>query len=122
MNIIDIAVAHYQKLTSAPKKITVEEWRGDDGEPVVIYATPLTVKERIEIQKWAKDDLEIAVEVIIKKAQDSNGKPVFTRANKHDLLRSVDGGVLAKIAREMIGEFSEDDRAELEKNSPTADA
>jgi len=116
--LIDVAVAHYEKLTSEPKKIVVEEWRDPDtGGPVVLYSTPLTVKERIEVQKFAKDDLEIAVEVIIRKATDHNGDRVFTREHKQTLLRKVDGGVLASIAREIIGEYESEDKEELEKNS-----
>ena len=122
MSIIDIAVAHYEKMTAAPKQIIVEEWKDAEGNPVILYATPLTVKERIEVQKWSKDDLEIAIEVIIRKATDKDGKPAFTRLHKQQLLRNVDGGILANIARDIIGEYDPDDVKELEKNSSTADA
>jgi hypothetical protein len=102
MKAIDRARGHYTRLTADPKKIRVPEWE-DEGEEFYIHATPLTLNERAKLGKFAKNQQEMAAELLILKAKDAEGQPLFTREDKQDIMRSVSADVVARISKEIVG-------------------
>ena len=113
--LIDRAKSHYQRLVSEPKIIRVPEW-DDEGDLVTVYATPLTLQERARLNRHAGNTMEMAAEVLILKAKDKDGHALFTKEDKPELMRGVDSGVIARIAREIVGANDEELVEEAEKN------
>ncbi len=110
--LIEKAVNHYKDLTSEPRKILVPEWSEDGEDPVVIYATPLTLSERQRLQRDSRDDLELASHILLLKAKDANGEPYFKQEERLQLMKSVDSSIVAKIAARIIGTASDGERIE----------
>jgi hypothetical protein len=113
--LIENAKAHYRRLVDEPKEIHVPEW-GEDGAPAVIYVTPMTLNERAKLNRFVKNNMEMAAEVLILKAKDKDGSALFTKEDKPDLMRSVDSAVIARIAEEIVGGDEETLVEEAEKN------
>jgi hypothetical protein len=103
MKAIDRAKAHFDNLDI--KKINVPEWGDDEGNPLVIYAKPINLFETKKLMKFANDDsVEMLAYVLMLKALDEKGEPMFTLENKHDLLNNVDKDVLARVANEIMNQ------------------
>jgi hypothetical protein len=100
MKAIENAKRHFDSL--GIKKIEVPEW-GDEGQPLIIYAKPLTLAEMSRLQKYAKDnDVELMAHCIIQKALDENMEKIFDLGDKHDLMHHVDKDVLARVAGDIM--------------------
>ncbi len=115
MKAIERARAHYERLAAEPKKIAVPEW-SEDGEEFLIYATPLTLNERAKIARFAKNPQEMAAELLILKATDAAGKPLFSKEEKFDLMRGVCSDVIARITTEIVGASDAQIVEDAEKN------
>jgi hypothetical protein len=89
--------AHFDALT--PKKITVSEWGN-----LEIHATPITVAEQKRIYGGKEDAsaYDIVIEVLIVKAKDAKGQPLFTIADRPALLNHADPAVVARVAGEIL--------------------
>jgi hypothetical protein len=96
MTAIDRAKAHYASLPH--KRIEVPEW-GEDGKPLIIHATPMTVAHADRIgAKGNSNKAEMFVDVLILKAQDDAGEMLFTEKDRHALTRHVDREVISRVA------------------------
>lgn len=94
------AKAHYERL--GRKRIEVPEW-GEEGEPYVVFATPMTVGQRDRIQeKGNQDKAAMFVDVLMEKAQTEDGKPAFTPDDRHDLTYKVDSRIVSRMALEIL--------------------
>ena len=68
-----------------------------------IYWHPLTIAEREAIQKKSSDDVnDYALQMMIEKALDEDGKKVFQDGDKASLRREVEVSVLEEIQLAMI--------------------
>jgi|TARA_B100002003_G_C14127397_1_gene542257 hypothetical protein len=106
-SVLDRAKDHFSEMEM--KVIEVEEW-GEGNEALVIYAKPLTLRDKSRILKMSKgDDISIMAEVVVMKAEDKDGNCLFTRADKETLMRSVDPDIIARIAAEIMGSESFED-------------
>lgn len=114
-SILERATSHYKQLAQTPQQIEVSEWKDDNGNPCILTWTPMTPKERVEIDAMAKNPQEIAVCTCIVKCRDENGDRVFKRVEKSTLMREVDSSVLERIASAIIG-VDEDILEDYEKN------
>jgi hypothetical protein len=112
---IDRAKAHFKQLTDDPQVIPVPEW-DEEGESFLIYATPLTLQERMKLNRGQANPLEMTADMIIMKAKDKDGNPHFTREDKPDLMRSVDADILARIAKQLVGASDAELVEDAEKN------
>jgi hypothetical protein len=109
--ILSKIAAHFDALGT--RKIEVPEWGTE------IYASPVTLAERTRIYAGAKgdNDYEVLAKIIITKAKDAEGKPLFTLADKATLLQRADAAVLIRLAAEIMnGPSATPDASEL-KNS-----
>lgn len=114
MKAIDRAKNHFTTLTV--KKIPVPQWADDNGQPLIIYTKPLTVKDRENLSKLEKTvgaGLELIVYGIIRHALDEKGDPLFTLEDKPDLMHRADPSVVLSIGAHM---FQELDPEEIKKN------
>jgi len=89
------------------KVIKVDEW-GEDGQPLVIYSGSITAGDIDKLQRKHKDFLNNMtisgmVDLIITKAEDADGKRLFTLEDKMYLMGdSV--ALIADIAGQMFSD------------------
>ena len=75
----------------------------DDEIILTVYWHPLTIAEREAIQKKSSDDVnDYALQMMIEKALDENGKKVFQDGDKASLRREVEVTILEEIQLAMI--------------------
>ena len=75
------------------------------GDEIIltVYWHPLTIAEREAIQKKSSDDVnDYALQMMIEKALDEDGKKVFQDGDKASLRREVEVSVLEEIQLAMI--------------------
>ena len=83
----------------------------DNGEEVVMYVTPLTAAERERAKKDARseDPGAFALQLLIRKAKDENGTPLFTPGDAAVLKNEVRDSDLQKLMLAVLGADEEDD-------------
>ena len=75
----------------------------DDEIVITVYWHPLTIAERESIQKKSSDDVnDYALQMMIEKALDEDGKRIFQDGDKASLRREVEVSVLEEIQIAMI--------------------
>ena len=75
----------------------------DDEIILSVYWHPLTIAEREAIQKKSSDDVnDYALQMMIEKALDEDGKRIFQDGDKASLRREVEVSVLEEIQIAMI--------------------
>lgn len=98
--ILDRAKAHFDK--QEVKRIEVQEWADEDGNPAVIYSEPFTLADKKTLIKFAKeDDLEFIVRLLIMKCRDEDGKKIFDLSDKPTLMNKVDPSIVVRIANQI---------------------
>ena len=100
MSVIDRVKDHFEN--QGVKKIEVAEW-GEEGKPLIIYSTPMSMAEKRNLFKGAKnDDLGVLVDAIMLKARDKDGNKIFKLDDKQVLLNNADPEVIARVATEIL--------------------
>jgi len=100
MSVIDRVKDHFEN--QGVKKIEVAEW-GEEGKPLIIYSTPMSMAEKRNLFKQAKDgDLGVMVDAIVLKSKDADGNKIFKLDDKKVLMNSADPEVIAKVAGEIL--------------------
>ena len=75
----------------------------DDEIVLSVYWHPLTIAEREAIQKKSSDDVnDYALQMMIEKALDVDGKRIFQDGDKASLRREVEVTILEEIQLAMI--------------------
>ena len=75
----------------------------NDEVILTVYWHPLTIAEREAIQKKASDDVnDYALQMMIEKALDEDGKRIFQDGDKASLRREVELTILEEIQLAMI--------------------
>jgi hypothetical protein len=101
--------AHFDSL--APKTIIVPEW-----DALTIHSTPVTIAERARIYgKADADEHELVCRILIVKAKDADGKPLFTQADLPALMHHASPDVVVRVAGQIMASGSPD-AAELGKS------
>ena len=93
-----------------PRKRIVEL---PDGSEFDWYMTPLTLAERARAQKQAKSDdaTDFALQLLVSKAKDENGVPLFSQGDLADLRNMLPASVVESLMLQLI---AEDELAEEE--------
>jgi hypothetical protein len=101
MRVIERATAHFK--SKSVKTIEVPEW-GDEGEPLIIYVEPFTLKDQGRLQNATKgsSESEALAELLVLKCLDSEGQKMFTIEDKHALRSKVDADIIARIASQIM--------------------
>ena len=111
MNFIDRAKQHFEDL--GRQSIEVPEW-GEDGLPLKIFWSPMTAQQHRKITSTEDGrTAKLLVSVLILKAEDADGRKIFTEENRADLMSKVDLRVVTRVANAILLERSIED---LEKN------
>lgn len=101
MNILENAKKHFAQRQELRGPIEVPEW-GDESGPLQVYYKAPNMKTRDEMTRALNDGgVGGVVIVLILMALDANGKPLFVKAQKPELMRSVDPLVIERITGEM---------------------
>ena len=101
MSILEKAKGHYQaKLHAEPQKIEIPEW------DTVAYIKPsLNLSQLGEIMELSQSGktAEAMAMTLIFRLVDDEGKPLFRKPDKNELMRHVDPDVLARVVSEING-------------------
>lgn len=83
----------------------------NDGEEFTFYAKPLTMAERERAQKDAKSDDPgaFALQLLVKKALDSNGRAIFSPGDLASLKHEVRDEDLQKLMLAIISNGEEEE-------------
>ena len=94
----------------------------DSGEEVVMYVTPLTAAERERAKKDARseDPGAFALQLLIKKAKDSNGTPLFTPGDAAVLKNEVRDSDLQKLMLAVLGVDEDEEEMDMKSSSEGA--
>jgi len=95
MSAIDRVTQHFDALEV--RCIEVPEWE------LEVYVWPFTLAEKQKVYKKAQDDdLALMAYVLIEKAKDAQGNPLFTLEDKLKLMRHADVNVVARVAADIM--------------------
>lgn len=87
-----------QASQTARRSIEIPEWRDPDGHPLVLWFGRLTAADLQAIEeRQPRDHHERNVLLLIHKAQDEGGQPIFEFGDRLALLREADFVVLQRI-------------------------
>jgi len=92
-----------------------------DGSEFEFWMTPLTLAERSRAQKQAKSDdaTDFALQLLVSKAKDVGGVPMFHQGDIAELRNALPASVVESLMLEMIGE-QEEEEEELDMKSSEA--
>lgn len=104
MRAIERATKHYKAGT--PRVIKVEEWADENGDALSIYVFPLTVKDLDLFSHLASDNLNLTnmADILISRARDIEGKPLFSDDDKDAIVNDLDAMVVSRV----VGEIQQD--------------
>lgn len=99
-HILAKAKAHFKEVLAGGLKgpIKVSEW---DCDIWYKAATTFAQESKIVELTAAGKQVEALVESLIMRCLDADGNPIFSKADKPELMRSVDPGVIMRIMAEM---------------------
>ena len=93
--------AHLESLSD--QVLEVPEW-GEDGQALRIHFRPLTLHERQQLYPYAsKGDLSYLARVIILKARDEAGAPLFGKEDRTLLQFHAVAAVVERVANVLLG-------------------
>ena len=90
-----------------------KEVKLESGDVVVMWVTPLTASERERAKKDARSDdpSAFALQLLVRKAKDEKGVPLFTQGDVADLKHSIRDSDLQSLMLAVLGGSEEDDEA-----------
>lgn len=101
MSAIDKVADYFDSLDRG--HLHVDEWDLD------IYWSPITIGEIARIEKASKgNNALMLVECLVLKAEDVDGKKLFTLDDKSKLKRKGGGGIVARIVQQIAPDLEDD--------------
>jgi len=106
MSLLSIAKNHFTNLLKQQvlKYLTVPEWQ-QDGKPIKIFfqaLAALTIKQFSEVSELAKKGrVEDFVDILIVRCCDEDGKALFNKNDRLELLHHVSPQVVCRILAQM---------------------
>ena len=82
-----------------------------DGSEFEFWMTPLTLAERTRAQKQAKSDdaTDFALQLLVSKAKNENGIPLFNVGELAELRNELPATVVEALMLQLIGEAEEEE-------------
>jgi hypothetical protein len=82
-----------------------------DSSEFEFHMTPLTLAERARAQKQAKSDdaTDFALQLLVSKAKDENGIPLFSAGEIAELRNALPANVVEALLLQLIGETEEEE-------------
>lgn len=92
-----------------------------DGSEFEFWMTPLTIAERQRAQKQSKteDPIDFAVQVLISKAVDRNGQPMFPAGNAAEIRNNLPASVIDKLIMVLLSDPKKDEEDAEEFPKPS---
>lgn len=105
-----------QAYAQARISVEVPEW-GTPEQPFVVHFSPLTGSESEAVRaRDPKTDAEYFAILLILKAKDDKGRPLFEMGDKHFLMEETPYAVIVRLAQQIQRQITLDD---AKKNSET---
>lgn len=99
MSLLDKAKKHYQaKLEAEPRELFIPEW---DSKVYIKPGISLLALGEIMQQAQNGNAAEAMALTVIHRLIDGDGKPVFKKSERAEIMRSVDPDILARIVSEI---------------------
>lgn len=91
----------------------------EDGSVFEYWTTPLTLAERQRAQKQSKseDPSEFALILLVNKAKDENGSPLFTVGDLPELRNAMPASVVEQLMLQLLVNDEDEDEEELDMKS-----
>lgn len=103
-SVLEKAISHFAKRRLDLKSVDVPEW------DTVIYYKPMTFDQKRSIFEKDAHWSDIALNMLIVRALDDAGVPLFKLVHKTELRKQVDPEVIERIANEMaVNDSTPDD-------------
>ena len=95
-----------------------------DGSEFEFYMTPLTLAERARAQKQAKSDdaTDFALQLLVTKARDENGRALFNVGELAELRNELPASVVEALMLQLIGEAEQEEEEEVDMKSAESGA
>lgn len=117
MSIIDRVIRRYEAIGAEPVAV-VPEWADEQGKATVVYADPWTVADHERFRKLHGDEKDWAADVVVAKARDKDGQPLFDKVDVVKLAAKGERHVTMRVAHAIMFSMTLD---EAKKNSLTAE-
>ena len=90
-----------------------KEIKLESNDVVVMWVTPLTASERERAKKDARSDdpNAFALQLLVRKAKDEKGTPLFTQGDIADLKHAIRDADLQSLMLAVLGGEEEDEEA-----------
>jgi len=94
-----------------PQRKSIELPNGAEFE---YWMTPLTLAERARAQKQAKSDdaTEFALQLLVSKAKDENGQPMFAPGEVAELRNALPASVVEALMLQLLADAPKDEEDE----------
>ena len=91
----------------------------DSGDVVEMWVTPLTAAERDRAKKDARSDdpTAFALQLLVRKAQDESGQPLFTQGDLPVLRNEIRDSDLQKLMLAVIGVEEDDEELDMKSTA-----
>ena len=95
----------------------------ESGDEVVMWVTPLTAAERERAKKDARSDdpNAFALQLLVRKAKDSNGTPLFGPGDIADLKNAVRDSDLQKLMLAILGGDEDEETLDIKSSNDGAE-
>ena len=94
-----------------------------DGSEFEYWLSPMTMAERTKAQKVAKSDdaTDMALQLLVAKAQDENGQRMFAPGDVAELRNSLPSSLVETLMLQLIGDMDlgDEEEEELDIKSPS---
>lgn len=110
---IDRIVKQYAPVRKERGDLHVPEWTFDGEEPFKVYwQKAWNVQERqmladrhAHFMKEGMITAEMSVDILMTKAQNADGSPMFKEADRHELLREANPHLLERVAMVILADL-----------------
>jgi len=95
----------------------------DSGDVVEMWVTPMTAAERDRAKKDARSDdpTAFALQLLVRKAKDENGQPLFSPGDVAVLRNEIRDSDLQKLMLAVIGGDTEEEPLDMKSSSAGAE-
>lgn len=99
--VIDRARLHFR--ADERRQVVVPEW-GDESGPLIVYFAPVTLADKAKLQARMRDESlqSMWAMTLIMKAQNKDGKSIFSLDDKRALMHSVSPEVVERVAGKIL--------------------
>lgn len=90
-----------------------------DGSEFEWFMTPLTLAERARAQKQSKTDdaTDFALQLLVSKAKDANGAPMFNQGDIAELRNELPAALVEALMLQLIAEEQQEEEEEVSSKS-----